>query len=197
VDRVDLITPPAPSAQVLTAGDVKPFARVTHSAEDALFPGFVAAAVTAAEGWMQRQLLEATFERVLDCFPACRGAIRLLPAPLVQVASVKYRDVDGIEQTLVVDVDYAVIKPLGPKAEAGLVVPLVDWPATQVDVPDVVRVRFTAGYGALANAIPPAILEALKKGAAEVWARREQADPLAAMLCDLEDFRVEADEFRP
>jgi len=142
VDRVDLITPPPAAAQVLTAGDVKPFARVTHSAEDALFPGFVQSAVTAAEGWMQRQLLEATFERVLDCFPACQGAIRLLPGPLIQVDSVKYKDVAGVEQTLVLDVDYTVIKPLGPKAEAGVVVPLVDWPATQVDVPDTVRVRF-------------------------------------------------------
>ena len=196
MDRVDLITPPPAAAQVLTAGDVKPFARVTHSAEDALFPGFVQSAVTAAEGWMQRQLLEATFERVLDCFPACQGAIRLLPGPLIQVDSVKYKDVAGVEQTLVLDVDYTVIKPLGPKAEAGVVVPLVDWPATQVDVPDTVRVRFTAGYGQEPAAIPPSILEALKKGAAEAWARREQADPLAAMVCDLEDFRLEADEFR-
>lgn len=202
--RVDLITPS--SGEVLSVATAKAFARVTHAAEDALFAVWVPGCVQFAQEWMRRQLLEATFELVGDGFgelTCCGGdvprrgrecPIRLFPAPLVAVESVKYVDVDGVDQTLA-PADYAVATPAGPTADAGFIYPVSpepvpEWPETLEHGRDTVRIRFRAGYGTDAAAIPEGIKNALGLALAELYARREASDWRAVLARELRGFRL-------
>lgn len=204
--RVDLVTPA--EGEVLSVAAAKAFARVTHAAEDGLFAVWVPGCVQFAQEWMRRQLLEATFELVGDGFEelTCCGGdvprqgrecpIRLYPAPLVAVESVKYFDLDGIEQTLA-STDYVVAKPAGPTADAGFIYPApspvkvpAEWPETLERGRETVHIRFRAGYGTQATAIPAGITNGLLAALAELYARREAADWRGVLARELRSFRL-------
>lgn len=189
-------------------GEAKAFARVTHGAEDVLFAVWIPGCVQFAQDWMRRQLLQATFELVGDNFTEltscpgdapCQGLdcpIRLYPAPLVEVVSVKYLDVDGVEQTLPTT-DYTVAVPAGEAVEAGFIYPANtlalgsrEWPETLEGGHDTVRIRFRAGYGTAAAAIPAVIKNGMLAGLAELYARREAADWRGVVARELRSFRV-------
>lgn len=98
----------------------------------------------------QRALIEQTWSVTLDRFPE---AIKLRMPPLIAVESVKFYDVDGIQQTLHPK-DYVV----DAVSEPAYVVPApgCSWPAT-ADRINAVEVRYRCGYGADHTAVPPEI----------------------------------------
>jgi uncharacterized phiE125 gp8 family phage protein len=130
----------APEAEPVTLAEAKAFVRVEQDAEDALFGTLIAAAREHVEQATGRQLVAATWELTLRCFPP-DYLVRLPRSPLIEVVSVKYRDRAGALITLTDEVDYLT----DAAAEPGTVEPVKSWPATG-DFPDAVQVRFTAGY---------------------------------------------------
>ncbi|MCA1857450.1 hypothetical protein LE190_16170 [Massilia oculi] len=102
------------------------------------------------EHQLQRALVEQTRCVTLDRFP---DAIKLAMPPLLTVESVKYVDVDGVQQTLDPQ-DYLV----DSVSEPGYVMPAPgrSWPTT-ADRANAVEVRYRCGYGPDHTAVPAPI----------------------------------------
>jgi uncharacterized phiE125 gp8 family phage protein len=199
VFRLDLITPPA--AYPVDVSAAKVYARVSTDTENALIERWIRTATELVQERTDRQCLAATFELVLDSFAdwswlrrSQPDRIELRPAPLLAVESVKYLDVDGVERTLVADTDYYVSLPGGtpPRATcpAGAVclMPDVSWPETQSGRRDSVRVRFTAGYGVAAAAVPDGLKDAILAAVAEQYDGRPRPELAAAIRPHIRDF---------
>lgn len=149
----------APTADVVTLAQAKLHLRVDHDDDDAVIAGLIAAAVArldGRDGILGRALASQTWDYCLPEFPTEeQGAIALPLPPTVSVASVKYLDTTGAEQT-VSSSDYVV-------AEGGyggaIVLPLAyAWSIATAIRPDAVRVRFTAGYASVPKPIVQAVL---------------------------------------
>lgn len=161
-----LITPPATEPVTLT--EAKSHLRVTTTDEDVLITSLITAAREVAESNLNRALISQTWDLKRDEFGE---EIRLPLPPLVSVTSVKYFDLDEVEQTLAT-AEYAVLNT-GAYAKAGRIVPAYNgsWPAVR-GMPNDITVRFVAGYGA-AGAVPPQIRWAILLILGELYARRE------------------------
>ena len=156
-----LITPPA--AEPLTVYEARAHLRLdeTDTSEDAALGEAIQAAREAAEHETGRALLEQTWETTADYFPV--GGIELGRPPVQSITSITYRDSAGAQQTLAPSA-YTLDDTVQP-AEA---VPVVAWP-TGTDV----RVRFVAGYGDTAAAVPAGIKRWMKLRIGTLYAQRE------------------------
>lgn len=166
-----LITPP--TLEPLTVAEAKALLRIDNSAEDTLIASLIAAARGQAEQELGRALAAARWERVLDAFPSDDSAIRLGWPTVTSIASVKYIDTAGAQQTLAasaysLDADYL---PgwVAPSATAP------SWPAT-LDTANAVRVQFDVAWGEGA-AVPEDIKSWIKMRVAALHKFRE---PIAA-----------------
>jgi len=117
--------------------------RIDQSVDDADLTGKLRAATEFCQRSVggHRQFMKATYDQVLDEFPA-NGRIDLPLPPLKSVTSVKYYDTDNTQQTL----SSTAYHTITPTRQPGRV-ELVDgeaWPTTKVR-PDAVKVRFVAG----------------------------------------------------
>jgi uncharacterized phiE125 gp8 family phage protein len=134
-----LITPPP--FEPLTLAQVKEYFRVDHSDEDDAIARCFSAAVgyvDGPEGFLQRALIDQTWELTLDAFPM--REIRIPLPPLIEVVSVNYDDGGGNPTTL---------DPSGYSvdnvSEPGWIVPVSNWPSTFNGI-NAVRIRYRAGY---------------------------------------------------
>jgi uncharacterized phiE125 gp8 family phage protein len=144
-----LITPPA--AEPVSTAEAKAHLRVDSDDENTLIDALVAAARQHIERETRRALITQTWELRLDKFP--RDTIRTPVGPLQSVSSIKYDDINGVEQTL-----STATYEIDTSVEPGWIVRVGDgaWPDTMVAI-NSVRVRFVAGYGAAA--VVPQILK--------------------------------------
>lgn len=157
--RVTVITPPE---AVVSWAEADAHLRLSgYTAEQAFVEGLVAAVtghLDGPDGWLGRALGAQTLEAKLDSFAAMDG-LRLPYPPLIDVASIKYLDSSGDEQTA----DPSSYEIRGDRI--GLAYGQ-SWP-TPLDHPESVRVRYRAGYVAnpeadpLVNALPAAIRAAI------------------------------------
>lgn len=151
--RLVLTTPPA--IEPLTAAELR--ARVGIGAEiaDATVDAWIKAARQTIDGWsgIGRALITQTWTMYLPCFAR---QIRIPLAPIQSIASVKYVDVEGDEQT-VPDTDYRLVPGLPVYVE---LVAGKNWPAHRSQS-DAVRLAFVAGYGSTASAVPEPIRTAI------------------------------------
>jgi uncharacterized phiE125 gp8 family phage protein len=133
-----VITPA--SVEPLTVDDLRAHARIDHTDLDAQATMALLVAREQCELLLGRACVTATFEEVLHGFGS---PILLGPAPLISVTSVKYLDTSGVEQTLSTDV-YGV----DTVSEPGRVYlkSAQTWPEVQADTPNVVTIRYQAGY---------------------------------------------------
>lgn len=166
----------APVVEPITLAEAREQLRLIASGSPATHPedSLIEVLITAArqhldgrDGWLSRCLITQTWELVLDRFPL--NEIRLPLAPVQDVDSIKYDDVNGAEQT-VSPSDYVV----DTVSEPGWVVPVsgVVWPTT-MDTINAVRVRFTAGYGDTADDVPEPIKWAIRLIVAHLYQNRE------------------------
>lgn len=132
---------------------------------------YLASLITAATGYVQKrtnlQLMQATLERTLDCFPAC-GEIKLR-GPLSSVSWLKYYDTDGANTTVSSDNYWVDENSIPPRIQ------LANWffpPAVQVGRPGAVQVRFVAGY-ASADSVPAELKLAIMELVAHWYQQRE------------------------
>lgn len=119
--------------------------------DDDLITGLITAARQQAEQELGRALITQTWERVLDAFPSAE--IELGKPRVIAITSVTYIDGAGDSQTLSA-ADYS----LDADTDGGFLLPAINtvWPTT-LDTVNAVRVRFTAGFGAAADAVPGGI----------------------------------------
>lgn len=88
----------APAIEPFTVQEAKDQIRSVQSLEDGVIDGYIRAARQAAEDYLGRGLLTQSWTLALSDFV---GVIPLpMAAPLASVTSVKYYDVNGVQQTL-------------------------------------------------------------------------------------------------
>jgi uncharacterized phiE125 gp8 family phage protein len=159
-----LVTPPA--AEPITDAEAKLHLRLETAADDVYVGGLIVAARRHVESVAWRALVTQTWELVLDEFPV--GVLRLAKGTIQSVESVKYRDVDGVEQTLA-----PAAYQVDTVSEHGRIAPApgTSWPSTAPRL-NAIRVRFVAGYGDAA-AVPEDVKAAMKLLIGHLYEHRE------------------------
>lgn len=161
----------APTIPVLTAAEVKSLLGNVADEDNATIDSLVAAVTAqidaASGGYLDRALRPQTWEYRLEEFPTDSDEIRLPFPPVTEVVSVKYDDVNGDEQALVLDTDYRVFG-LGDLSPTGRqrVWPIYNgaWATARADV-EPIRIRYTSGYAKTPNDLmPQAIKQAVALG---------------------------------
>jgi uncharacterized phiE125 gp8 family phage protein len=147
--RQTLVTPAA--SQPVTLTEAKAQCRVLHTDEDTFLTGLIAAATAHVEKQTGRAILPQTWRLTLERF---EDEITLPQSPLRSVASVKYLDAAGAEQTLPSSFYVA-----DTTSTPGRIVLAADkdWPVT-ADSPNAVVIEYEAGYAAAPAPIKHAIL---------------------------------------
>lgn len=190
---LSLVTPPG--GEPVTLAEVKAWARIDTSEDDALLTGLIADARQHFDGkdaWFGRALMTQTWDLFMDCFPYeadtpyddAPGICVPLP-PLQAVTSINYIDSAGTP-TLLAGAEYLV----DSKSEPGRIVPAFGkvWPATRTTI-NAVTVRFVAGYGA-ASAVPQPILEWIKQATAYLYEHREAPQLPQAFFWSMARYKV-------
>lgn len=166
--RVRIVIPPAD--EVVTVAEAKAVARVTHAAEDAMFPRWIRTAREDAEHLTQRSIGEQTLELRLPAFPGAAGAVELPRPPVTAVVSVSYRDAAGATQTLA-GAGY-VLRDDESGARLEPADKSVGWPDTDTVDGEVV-VRYVAGY--TPATVPASVADFILLEVGALYATRESA----------------------
>lgn len=112
------------------------------STEDLLLQSYITAAREHGEDITGRAFATQTLELMLNSFPC--NDIEIPMPPLQSVASAKFKDYAGIENTMVLDTDYHVDIDQQP---GRLVQPYgMNWPSFTPYPVNPIRIRFVAGY---------------------------------------------------
>lgn len=167
----------APTDQPVTLAQFKAHSRINFDDDDDFIDEIIIPAavshVDGKDGWLQRALIDQTWEFAIDRFP-CYQVDLPLP-PLIEVLSVKYDDVSAAEQTLATN-KYVVDTAKVPGRI--LPAPNTSWPNTNCFGASAVRIQFRAGYldqgvsPAVAN-VPGAIKAGILMYAATLYENRE------------------------
>jgi len=165
------VTPPA--VEPITFDDAKGWLKIDADDElNDINSVWIPKARKDVEIETQRAFVNTIFDLTLDEFP-CSGEIRPPRSPLVSVTSISYIDVNGNSQTwnssnYTVDVS----------REPGRIVPVfnVVWPSVRAVI-NAVTVRFTAGYGTTAAAVPAEAKAAILSVLAHDYRHRDNDEP--------------------
>ena len=118
---------------------------------DAHIERLILAATQQATVRSGRQLLQTGYRFTFDAFPYGTGRIPLPFPPLVSVESIKYYDIDGVQQTL----DAGEYRLLTAREPGEICLRYgKTWPDVY-DEPDAVQVEYLAGVAALAEDLGP------------------------------------------
>lgn len=137
-----VVTPAA--SEPITLAEAKNFLRVDGSDEDALISALISAAREMCESYTRRILVTTTIDEYFDGFPNYKDAVSkdiiyLSRGPVQSVASVKYVDEIGSEET--VDSSYYVVDTI---SEPARIASTAGWFATNGIINQVI-VRYTVG----------------------------------------------------
>ena len=142
----------AATAYPISIAEAKAHLRRTDSDEDALFQGFIAAAVEDLEGPHGRlngwALMSQTWRATIPSFPAC---LKLPISPAKSIVQITYIDPDGQSQTL----DTAAYRYADEFVDFIGVLP-----ATEIRR-DAVSIDFVAGFGAEPSDVPEDLRDAV------------------------------------
>ena len=167
---LELVT--APASEPITTAEAKTQLRVDVADDDTYIDTLIVSARMLVEAQTNRALITQTWDWILPSWwPRLPKAEPVPKAPLVSVASVKYLDTDGNQQTVTAS-DYVVLHA-GAQKEPGRVVPAFgfSWPSHRVQE-NAIEVRYGAGYGAAA-AVPDPIKHAIKLLVSHWYQNRE------------------------
>ena len=208
--RFARITPPA--TEPLTLQQAKAQCRVVTDDENEAISDLIRAARSLCEsepsldsGGTGRACLTQTWDLILHRFPNWgRGEawsvgdgvlvsggvapVRIPKPPLQSVTSVTYVDPDGVVQVWNPSL-YTVETPSGDEAEPGSIAPVngEGYPPTRTQ-PGAVTIRFVAGYGSTAAAVPAALTHGMKLLIGHWWVNR----PAVGERADVLPFGVDA-----
>lgn len=168
-----VITPA--TLEALTVQEVKDYLRVDSAAEDTLLGVLIKASTEMAESYLGRFLLTTVIEEFYDFFPVYktgvdpfhgdRNIIFLSRGPVQSVASVKYIDGNGDEQTVTAS-DYRT----DLVSEPSRIMPNEGWLGTK-DTVNAVIIRYTCGY-TQASDVPANIKMAMLLMIGEMYEKR-------------------------
>lgn len=180
-------TKTAPITKPVTLNDVKTFARLDAIDEDALLEMFIDAAVSGAEEYMGRALIQQTLEMSMDFWPESyalnpligNNGLQLARPPLVNVLSIKTVSDSGVTTTWDLDNFYWI------KGDDALLVPkqsITPPSNTNRDVRGTL-IEYIAGYSdtsytvstdheALRNAVPMPIKIAIMLWSSMLYSMR-------------------------
>lgn len=161
-----LVIQTASTEEPISLAELKEDRRIDHSDEDADLGVLITAVRKQLEEAYWTQFCTATWDQYFDGFAS---QFKLRPPPVGTVASVKYTDVAGDEQTVDASVwEQGLVNGVG-------VVRLAfnqTWPSGARGHPDSVVIRFTAGYGAAAD-VPEPIRRAMLLYCGHLYENRE------------------------
>jgi uncharacterized phiE125 gp8 family phage protein len=145
-----------PAIEPVTLTEAKKHANVVATDDDALIAVLIAAARELVEEDTSRALINQTW--ALELHDWWTDRIELPRPPLVSITSVKYFDVDGVEQTLP-----ATYYDVDTRRQPGVLWWDEDVSScpTLSDAANAVVVTYVAGYGAAATAVPARAKQAI------------------------------------
>lgn len=177
----------APLAEPVTLAEARSWLNMTDdndTDQDAEILLLVAAMRKYAENYTGRAFVDRELELVLDCWPACR-VIELPIAPLLAVNYIRYKDTDGVLQSLY-DVEgsptigAAGVVEISTKSAPGRLQPAygTQWPIIRAGDFDPIQIGFAAGYAtggspADLSVIPPELKLWTKQRLATLYENRE------------------------
>jgi len=142
------------------------------SAEDDLLNAINTAAREHVEDITRRQIMTATWDYFLDAFPS-GNAIVLPFGNLASVTSVKYKEDDGVETTMVVTTEYLV--ETNGEDFGRIVLPYGEtWPSFTAYPSNPISIRFVCGW-TTAALVPARIKSAIKLLCADMYRGRGDA----------------------
>ena len=165
---MDLLVTTAPKDEPVLLSEMKNYLRVDHTDEDDTIRGIISAARQYAEDFTKRKFLTTVFTGTMDSFPDPGEVIEFPMPPLASVASIKYIDLSGVQQTWSSD-DYVV----DTAPDRGIVYP--DYNEVYPSVRGqrkAVEITFTAGYGT-PDIVPEGLKQAIKIIGATLYEQRE------------------------
>lgn len=158
--------------EIITLEEAADFLRAEFSSsEENLINAFIKASRISCEEYLFRRIGAQTVELRTKGFPENNSAI-VLPAPLIEVQSIKYLDLDGVEQTLA-ESSYVV-----SDSAPCFITPVGAWPVALLSG-DSLRVRFSAGYSdpgdspLLSEPLPETIKIGMLMQIADMYENRE------------------------
>jgi uncharacterized phiE125 gp8 family phage protein len=177
-----LVLHTAPAVEPITPGDLEVHSRlgtgyIASLGQTAMVTLYISAIRQKCEAITRRQLINASWDLLLDRFPNVRNPIEIPLPPLQLITSITYIDPDGNTQPLDSSL-YRVISEgttlITPKCQPGKVLPIYGqvWPST-IDDLEVVTIRFAAGYGVAGSDIPEGIKNWMLLNVANLWENRE------------------------
>jgi len=161
--RIAVITPPS---SLVSLALTKKHLRVDFDDDDELITAYVAAACGHIDGpgaYLGRPIGAQVLELRDVAFPSAAYMLALPFGPALEIVSIKYRNVLGVDTTMAPEtygLDGLDIAPVGG----------VSWPTTD-QTPAAIKVRWRAGY----EATPPAIVAAVLLMTGDLYANRETA----------------------
>jgi uncharacterized phiE125 gp8 family phage protein len=133
-----------PAREPIHLAEAKLHLKVEHNADDSLILASIKAARQYAEDFTARQLVTATYDLMLDCFPCSSWIcpIEVPRPPLQSVVSITYIDNAGAAQTL--DPSKYIVDTTTEPGRIALAWSQ-SWPSTRTTI-NAVTIRFIAGH---------------------------------------------------
>lgn len=147
----------APAVEPVTLAEAKAQLRVDISADDTYIAGLIAVARERCELVARRTFINTTYDLYLDWFPPS-GLIVLPRPPLSSVTGLWYTDQAGTETQF--DSANYLVDAVGEPGQL-MLRSTKAWPNVILADLNGVRVRFVAGYGAAATAVPARYKQAI------------------------------------
>lgn len=165
----------APTVEPVSLDEARLHRHVDAPAEDGWITRRIKTARRYVETITHRQLVTATWELILDRFPASGKAIRLPYPPAQSVTSIEYYDTDGDEQTWDSG-EYRV----DSDSEPGRITEAYgcSYPSTRT-MTGAVTITYKAGYGDAAADVEPELRDAIEILVAHWHEMREPVGPTA------------------
>lgn len=176
----------APAVEPITLQDARAHIRVVNDDEDSLIEQIIIAAREIAEVRTARVFIQQEWAETFAAFPGfpirpsgstwnhkatrqAREGFALTRSPVIAISSLKYIDVDGVEQTINTS-DYRLVKD----EPTGRVVLAYgkNWPTAR-DEDGAVRIKYTAGYGTTPEDVPSVFRHAIRLIVGHYYENRE------------------------
>jgi len=156
-----------PAVEPVTFADMQAQSHIDDDVEQSLVEEYITAARKYCEVFTRRAFITQTIDLSLQRFPT---VIECPAPPLQSVTSITYIDGDGASQTLAASVYQVDIANEPGRIKLAF---NQSWPTIRASDWNPVVVRYVAGYGAAATAVPAGIKHAIKLLAANWFENRE------------------------